>query len=175
MYNQFKAVVSKVSSAISVVSMVINFVIMFVLVVDIILRLTTEKMAVLGTYELTELSMVLIVFLSFAVTQIDKENVHVTLFTDRFPYRAKAYVDGVISGLTSILCAVIFYASVLQGIGDTKSGITTAVLYIPTFPFVWIMAIGFLLLTIVLLVDTIDYFIKAIENNPPVNKMENAE
>lgn len=166
-YNGFKTVITKICKATSVLSMIVVFLISFVLVVDIILRLTTEKLAVTGSYELTEMSMIIIVFLGIAITQVDKDHVRVTMFIEFLPYRVRMIINTLTYAFTTVLCAIIFYASVLQAIGETKSGITTAVLYIPIGPFAWVMMAGMLLLTLVLLIDTIDSLISAIENKPP--------
>ncbi len=171
-FNKIRSLIKKFSNITSVIAMVVIFAIMFVLVIDIILRLTTKELAVLGTYELTEMAMVVIIFLSLAITQIEKEHVHVTMFIDMLPNRIKTFINAIISAFTTVLCGITLYTCILQAIGETASGITTAVLYLPTGPFCWIMALGMFSLTLVLLFDTIDYFIKAIGNIPPEKKVE---
>lgn len=154
----------KICKGIAVIAMAAIFLIMVVLVIDIILRLSTKSMAVRGTYELTEMAMVVIIFLSLAITQIEKEHVHVSMFIDKFQYRVKTFIYAVISTLSTAMSAITFYASTLLASGHQASGITTAVLYIPLSPFSWIMSLGLLSLTVVLLFDTVDYWIKGIKN-----------
>lgn len=165
-YAKITGLVRALSRAASVVAMVVAFVTVLVLVVDIVLRLVTDSLAVTGTYELTEMAMVIIVFLGLAITQIEGEHVRVTMLTERLPRGARAWADVFGAVFGTVLCAIVFYAAVLQAIGDSTSGITTAVLFIPIAPFAWIMALGLFLLTIALLLDAIDHAVKAIQRKP---------
>ena len=148
------------------VAMVAIFVIMVIVVADIVLRLVTKEIAIKGTYELSEMFMVIIIFLSLAVTQIEKEHIRVTLLVDRLPKRAKTFENAGVSLAMTVLSAITFYAGMLLIIEDFKSGIYTAVLYIPLYPFACIMTVGLLTLTIALGLDTIDYFIKGARKIP---------
>ena len=148
------------------VAMVAIFVIMVIVFADIILRFVTKEMAIRGTYELSEMFMVIIIFLSLAITQIEKEHIRVTLLVDRLPKRAKTFENAGVSLAMTVLSAITFYAGILLILEDFRSGIYTAVLYIPLFPFACIMTIGLLTLTIALGLDTIDYFIKGVKKIP---------
>ena len=148
------------------VAMVAIFVIMVIVFADIILRFVTKEMAIKGTYELSEIFMVIIIFLSLAITQIEKEHIRVTLLIDRLPKRAKTFENAGVSLAMTVLSAITFYAGVLLIMDDFRSGIYTAVLYIPLYPFACIMTVGLFTLTIALGLDTIDYFIKGVKKIP---------
>jgi len=165
-YTKISGLIRAISRLASIIAMAVAFLTMLVLVADIVLRLVTDSLAVTGSYELTEMAMVIIVFLGFAITQVEGEHVRVTMLVDRLPGRAKAYANAFGSIFGTAVCAVVFYAAVRQAIGDSTSGITTAVLFIPTAPFAWIMALGLLLLTLALLLDSIDHVIRAVRNKP---------
>jgi TRAP-type C4-dicarboxylate transport system permease small subunit len=167
MYKVTKALVRKICGWIALASMLAIFGIMFVLVGDIVLRFTTHVYAIRGTYELTEMAMVVIIFLALAITQIDKEHIHVVMFTEKLPFRPRSILNAVISIITTALCAFVFYACVQQALSNMASGLHSAVLFVPLAPFAWIMAAGLCALTIALVIDTIDYLIAAIKNLPP--------
>ena len=166
-YEKIREAATKVCKGIAVVAMAVIIIIMLVLVIDIVLRFSTENKAIRGTYELTEMAMIVIIFLSLAITQIEKEHIHVSMFIDRLPYRAKTFINAAVSAFTTVLSAIVFYASLLLATGHQTSGITTAVLYVPLYPFSFIMSIGLLSLTVVLLLDTVDYLIKGVKNIAP--------
>lgn len=145
----------------STIAMVVIFFVMFMLVADIIIRFFSENKSILGTYELTELGMVVIIFLSMAITEIEKGHVHVTLFTDRLPYRARNFLAGIITAITTIVCFMVAYTGLLQGFYNAAGKVTTAVLFVPISPFYFVIAFGMFLYTIVLAINTVDYFANA--------------
>ena len=159
-YIRVKERITKICRGIAMAAMVAIFVIMLIVVADIVLRFATKDMAIRGTYELSEMFMVIIIFLSLAITQIEKEHIRVTLLIDKLPKRAKAFENAGVSLAMTVLSAITFYAGVLLIMEDFRSGIYTAVLYIPLYPFACIMTVGLLTLTIALGLDTVDYFIK---------------
>ena len=167
--KMFETIVSKITRALAQASMWAIFAITFVLVVDIILRFTTESMSLLGTYEMTELAIVVVIFLGLAVTQLDKDHIHVVMLIEKFPWRVRVFVEMVIFAFTAYLCYMLFYASVLQAQNVWRSGLTTQVLFIPHFPFVVLMAAGLIVLAIVLTLDTIKHAIMGITNQKPAN------
>ena len=174
-YEKFRPAVRKACNVIAMVAMVSVFGIMCVLVVDIILRSTTESMAVRGTYELTEMTMIIIIFLGMAVTQMEKEHIHVEMLVEKFPFRLKSYISAIVSVFTTGLAFITFYACVQQALSNAASGISTAVLFIPLYPFAWIMATGMAVLTAILVLDTIDAFIQAITKKTPVKEIVQEE
>lgn len=171
-YKSIAGTIRAISRWASVLAMVVAFVIMLVLVADIVLRLLTDSLAVTGSYELTEMAMVVIVFLGFAITQVEGEHVRVTMIVDRLPLRARGYANAFGSLFGGVVCAIVFYAAIKQALSNSTSGITTAVLFIPIAPFAWIMALGLLLLTLVLLLDAVDHVVRAIRNEPEEPKSE---
>ena len=93
-YKTVSGAIRTISRLASIIAMVVAFATMIVLVVDIILRLVTDSLAITGSYELTEMAMVVIVFLGFAITQVEGEHVRVTMIVDRLPRRMQGYATG---------------------------------------------------------------------------------
>jgi len=171
----FEKVVDKISRGAAQASMWSIFGIMFVLMTDIILRFVTENLALLGTYEMTELAMVIIVFMGLSVTQLDKDHIRVVMLIERFPWRLRTFIEAVIFAFTTYLCFMLFYAGILQTQNVLRTKLTTQVLFIPHWPFMIIMTVGLGVLTATLALDSIKYFIMAIKNEKPENPMEKSE
>jgi len=169
MIDKIDKIVGKISKGLAQISMWAIFAITFILVVDIVLRFTTVSMSILGTYELTELFMIVIIYLALAVTQYEKDHIHVVMLIEKFPWRFRTFVETVIFAFTAYLSYMLFYAAVLQAQTVAYRGLTTQVLFIPQLPFVVLMAIGLLVLAIVFTLDTVKYAIMAITNKKPAN------
>jgi len=161
----------KVTRGIALIPMIVIFFVTVVLVLDIILRRATESVAIRGSYEITELGMVIIIFLSLAVTQAEKGNIRVTVFIEKFPYRVKELIETLMAGFTAALAGVTFYASVQLASDYQGLNLTTGVLFIPQHPFCLIMAFGFFALTVVLLFDTAEHLLNCIKGKP-IDKIE---
>ena len=156
----------KISRGVAWFPMIAVFAVTIILVLDIILRRTTEAITFRGSYELTELGMVIIIFLGFAVTQAEKGNIRVTVFIEKFPYRIKELIETGMAAFTAVLGGVTFYASVLLAMDYSRMNLTTGVLFIPQAPFCVIMAFGFFALTVVLIFDTLEHLLNAIKGGP---------
>ena len=165
-YTKVKERIARICRGIAMFAMAAIFIIMVIVVADIVLRFVTPDKAIRGTYELSEMTMVIIIFLSLAITQIEKEHIRVTLLIDLLPKRAKTFENAVVSTIMTVVSGITFYAGILLTLEDFRSGIYTAVLYIPLFPFACIMAIGLFTLTVALGLDTIDYYIKGVRKIP---------
>lgn len=156
-----RKVISKICKSLSYISCAAVFFVMMLMVVDIILSLTTTT-RVLGNYELTELGMTLVIFFGLAYTQVEKGHVRVDMFIGLMPKRFSKFLDSVITLITAAVCALMTYGAFTQAGTYASSGTGSAVLHIPFSPFGYVMAIGFLLLTIVILLDAIDMFIEGV-------------
>ena len=168
-------IIKKITFAIAQVSMWAILAITFVLVADIILRFSTESSALLGTYEMTELAMIIIIYLGLAVTQVEKDHIRIRMLIDRFPWRVKGVIESVVFAFTAYLCFMLFYAALLQSQTVIKTGLTTQVLFIPHWPFLIIMTVGLGVLGIVFVLDTIQSVIRVILNQKPEGEFEKSE
>lgn len=137
------------------------FLVMLMLVLDVLLHLFTTS-RVLGNYEITEMGMTLFIFFGIAYTQTQKGHVRVEMFVDMLPKRFKKFVDGIVTLITAVVTAAMTYQAFIQAGTYAKMSTGTAVLKLPYAPFGYIMAIGFLLFTLALLLDAIDSFIHGV-------------
>jgi tripartite ATP-independent transporter DctM subunit len=126
---------------------------------DVVLRYFFNR-PIKGSYELIEFMMVLVVFLGLAYTQTKKGHVSITLFTGKLSPGQLA----VILSITYLLCTIIFSLITWRGIVQAEAlrvnGTSSDLLFIPTFPFMWIVVIASVLLSLVFLGD----FFKSVDD-----------
>lgn len=126
---------------------------------DVVLRYFFNR-PIKGSYELIEFMMVLVVFLGLAYTQTKKGHVSITLFTGKLSPGQLA----VILSITYLLCIIIFSLITWRGIVQAEAlrgnGTSSDLLFIPNFPFMWIVVIASVLLSLVFLGD----FFKSVDD-----------
>lgn len=171
-YYAVRGAFYKVSGAFGYVGMAAMFFVTCLMTLDVVLRLITSlipgvSLYILGTYELTEMMMVVIISFGYAVTQRDGGHIRVTLFIDHLPRRFKAVFDGCVSALTTVTCLITTVCAFRQARSLFADRITTTTLFVPYAPFAYLMGIGFTLFTVILIFDTIDYFVSAVKNDFP--------
>ena len=127
------------------------FFMMLLTITDVILRKTVSK-SILGTVEVTEFMMVILVFFTLAQTEILDGHVKVDLVISRFSARAQAFVD-MVTQFTCFLLFVLFTWSVLVYSAEMKaSGEVSQDLWLPIYPFIYVVAVGCALLSLTLLI-----------------------
>ena len=106
-----------------------------------------------GTYEVTQYMMAIVIPFGIVYCAQEKGHVSVDVVFALLPERAKGFLDCIDSLIVLALFLVIAWQSVLF-VGETyESGLTSGVLYIPAYPFVGTIALGFVALSLVLLAD----------------------
>ena len=158
MVKKLDKIVSGISGTVSIVSYVCLVGIMLLMTVDVFMRKLFDA-AIVGSYEIVERLLLLLVFAAFAYAQTNKAHIHVTMFVSKLPRGISLGVFGfwnLISTATAIVCG---YALCLQGAYALEAGTWTPVLYIPLFPFFYIAAVGMFIFALTLLWDTAKCFI----------------
>lgn len=123
---------------------------MVLTVANVILRDFFDK-PIMGTPELSEFMMVLVVFLALAWCAITRKHVKVELFTSRLSTKTQVILNGITLLLTLGIFVIITWQSALESMEVYD---TTSLLRIPNAPFYWIMTfgLGLLCLSIVVLI-----------------------
>jgi TRAP-type C4-dicarboxylate transport system permease small subunit len=137
---------------------------MFLTAVDVIGRYFFNR-PVLGSFEITEYLMVILVGASLAYCGIKKGHVEIELLTDRLSMRAQTILGCVTSFLGFLLFCLITWQTVLY-VGDLlESGLESSVLHIPAWPFVVALAIGSAVFCLVLFLRFLEYLYRAFSND----------
>lgn len=111
-----------------------------------------------GSYELIGFFGAVSVALALGYTQLRKDHVIVTIITDRFSDKVKNLLDRFSYLVSSIFFSVVFWQTFKWGLRIAKSGELSETLKIVYHPFVYMVAIGFLILSFTSLVDFIISF-----------------
>jgi TRAP-type C4-dicarboxylate transport system permease small subunit len=134
--------------------MITVFAMMALMVLDVCVRFVTGK-PILGTFEIVEVLMVVIVFMSLANTQIKKGHINLDMFITSMPKKISGILYIVIYALAVVMSAIMVRASFREMLGVYHSHKTTATLQFSVFPFHIILFVGVVFLFLVFIVDMV--------------------
>jgi len=119
-------------------------------VLDVLSRFFLDK-SIPGIIDFEELSMVVVVFLALAFVQTQKEHICIDLLVSRLP----KWLQTVIDSFNYLVATLLFGLMTWQAVVFTikKIGTKTVGLGIPAPIFIFVAALGTLLITLVLLTD----------------------
>lgn len=147
------------------VGLAILLLMMFLTVGDVIGRYFLT-MPIPGTFELTNFTLALVVFLTISYTQVRKGHISIDVLVSRFSPRAQAIIDSITYFFSLGLFSLVVWQSAVHAerlyIGHNVSGILSW----PIYPFVIAVAIGSLLFCLVLLVNLLSSLAKAVKHEP---------
>lgn len=129
---------------------------MFLTFIDVLLRYFFSS-PVPGATELIEFMMGIVVTFSVAYTAHERSHIAVDLVIEHFSDKVRKVLSCITSFLTLVLFIFICYQTFILISEDYHSHIISAVLYIPVYPFITIVSIGFLILCLVLLAEFLGY------------------
>ena len=144
------------------ITWVILFFMMMMTMIDVLLRKLFNA-SILGTVEMTEMSMAVVVFFALAECQVHDGHIKVDLVLKKCSPRVQALCDV----FTQLVCFLLFcfmtvalfrHAESMRGWGEV-----TLDLAMPVYPFVYAAALGTGLLALVLLVKGLVAFSEAFE------------
>ncbi len=139
-----------ISKLMSRISSVVLFFMMVLTIADVIGRKVFSH-SILGTVELTEFMMLAVVFFGLAHTEVLNGNIKVDLFICRLEKTAQGFVDMVTQFVCFFLCGLLAWATLIYSEQMRASGEVSQDLWLPIYPFIYIVAVGFAVLGLVLL------------------------
>ena len=158
--KKIRDAVSKVVNGFSYISMLVCFVMVFVVAIDVILRkVSGQTISIKGSNEFSSYFLIVIVMFAIPVMQVKKGHVWVSMFVDMLPKSFRSLWLGIVHFIETVVSGALCYGSVAQALKLMENGRATDVLNMPWWPFAFVCAFGFLELTILLLIDTIQFFI----------------
>ena len=129
-------------------------------VADVVLRYFFNA-PILGSFELTEFSLILLVFFAIPWGTAQKVNVRVDLFVGPLPTRVRAILDSITCFISLLITALFAWYTIPQAKYIMRLGSESDMLEIPLWPFYFIVALGFFLLFFVLIGNLIDFIKEA--------------
>ena len=165
--KKFRSAWDKLCHSVSYVSFAAMLFAMFVVTIDVILKLTVQTVRIRGNIELVELSMVLMMGLSFATCQMENGHVRVDMFVNKMPPKVRCVVNGIIQSVTTVFCILLMVQSFKQISTYAAAGTSSQILHISYAPFSAILCIGFALFAVALAISAIEQFLE-IPNAKPI-------
>lgn len=123
---------------------------MFLTFVDVLSRYFFNS-PVLGAPELIEFMMAIVVTFSVVYCAYKKSHINVDLIIVSLPDRVRTWLDCITSFMTLILFILIAWQAFILIADEYSSRLTSPVLYIPVYPFIAAVAVGFVVICLVLL------------------------
>jgi TRAP-type C4-dicarboxylate transport system permease small subunit len=129
---------------------------------DVVLRYVFDK-PIPGSLELTEFMMVIVIAFGLAYCALQKRHVRIDLVVSKLPDRVQTAMNGIANLAFLGLFVVITWRSFFRMQSMYEGQLTSAVLFIPKFPFMLLMIIGCAILCLVVLRDAIDCLYQAVK------------
>ena len=123
-------------------------------VVDILSRLLLN-MPLSASYELVEYTMVLVIVFALGYTQVNRGHINVLTIIELLPKKWQSVCDRVVNFAAFLFYSLITWQTFVKGGLDKVSGTTSPVLFVPKYPVVYVAALGFALISAVLLIQVI--------------------
>jgi TRAP-type C4-dicarboxylate transport system permease small subunit len=115
-----------------------------------------------GTYELTELMVVVVAASALVYTALEQGHVAINIIVSRFPQRARAIVESITLAIGLGLWALVAWANVGLIREKALDGEATLLLNVPVFPFRLFWEFSLIILCLVLLVYLLKVFPRVI-------------
>lgn len=108
-----------------------------------------------GLVEMSSFMLVVIIFLTGAYTEIQKGHTVIGIVLERLSERTQAIIDSITYILSLAFVVVAIWRTVAQGVFLMGAEYESAVLGIPHAPFLFVVALGWLMLGLAILVNLI--------------------
>jgi len=112
-----------------------------------------------GAYEVVGFLGAIVIAFALGYTQKRKDHIVVDILTERFPKRINRILDAINYFITMIFFAIVSWQIFVWGIKIAKSGEVSETIKIIFHPFVYCVAVGFLVFSLTLLID----FLKSLQ------------
>ena len=130
---------------------------------DVLLRFVRHPIP--GTYEIVGLLGAVFVSFSLARTTVDKGHIAVDFLVQRLPVRLQYGIEAVNAGICALLFTIVCHQCVLYAQDLKANGEVSMTLQMPIHPFVFGIALGSAMLSIVLYASCASWSVKALANN----------
>jgi TRAP-type C4-dicarboxylate transport system permease small subunit len=106
-----------------------------------------------GAYEVVGFLGAIVIAFALGYTQKRKDHIVVDILTEKFPKRINRILDGVNYFITTIFFAIVSWQVFVWGIKISKSGEVSETIKIIFHPFVYCVAVGFVIFSFTLMID----------------------
>jgi TRAP-type C4-dicarboxylate transport system permease small subunit len=158
--NKILARLSQAGLAVAAAGLVLM---MFLIGFDVIMRYLLNR-PIAGSMELTEFLMSLTIGFGLAYCAFKKGHIRVDLVLMHVPTKVQRILDIIAYFVSFGFCCLIVWQTFENGQSIMQTKITSSVLLIPVFPFIFLLAIAMAILALVFLKDILEH-IAEVKNN----------
>jgi TRAP-type C4-dicarboxylate transport system permease small subunit len=115
-----------------------------------------------GTYDYVGLITATSVALAISYCAYERGHIEVEILMERFPQRVQAIVGSVVTLISAGFFGMASWQSVVVGISMKAAHDTTMAVYVPLYPFMYILAFGLGLMVLVILMQCVKHISKAV-------------
>jgi C4-dicarboxylate transporter DctM subunit len=144
------------------VGLVFLAVMMFLTAADVVLRYVFNR-PIIGSYELTEFIMAVVVAFGLAYTQVKKGHINVDVAISKLSPRVQSVINSITYTFFLGFFALISWRLILYADRLRVDGFTTGTLFVPIFPFVLLVAIGSISLCLIVITNLLEYLAQVVE------------
>lgn len=155
----FKKIVEMSNGYLIKISMLVLLFMMFLVVGNVLSRFFFRN-PIPGTFELTRISLAIVVFTSLGYGQLKKVYIQITFFFSRFPVLVQKVLQVFNYLLTLVLFSLVFWQMLKYAERMSAAGEFTSVLRLPVHPWIIIAAVGVFFFGLTLLWDLIQTILK---------------
>jgi len=163
LYHSFESWVYPISKIVNRIASGVLFCMMLLTIADVFLRKVFSQ-SILGTVEVTEFMMVILLFFALAQTEVLNGHVRVDLIMSRFGERTQAMVDTITQLVCFLLFGLFTWSTLVYAAKMRASGEVSQDLWLPIYPFVYVVALGCALLALSLLIKSFMAYMRMIKS-----------
>jgi TRAP-type C4-dicarboxylate transport system permease small subunit len=131
--------------ACGIIGVVILLAMMMMTVFDVILRYFFSK-PIIGSMEISVVLMVCVVFLGIGWCALNEGHISVDIITGKLSKRGRALLNAFDNIVTLVLALIIAWRSFIEALSAKEMEVTSPILGIPRYPFIFVTSFGFFLL-----------------------------
>jgi len=116
-----------------------------------------------GTYDYVGLITAVAVSLAVAFTAYERGHIEIEILMERMPKRVQSIFGAVMMMISAVFFAIASWQSVVVGNSAKEANETTMAVFVPLYPFMYILAFGLALTTLAFLLHFIKHTRNAIQ------------
>ena len=163
LHRSFESWVYPISKIVNRIASGVLFCMMLLTIADVFLRKVFSQ-SILGTVEVTEFMMVILLFFAVTQTEILDGHVRVDLIMSRFGERTQTLVDTITQLVCFLLFGLFTWSTLVYAAKMRASGEVSQDLWLPIYPFIYVVALGCALLALSLLIKSFMAYMRMIKS-----------
>lgn len=159
MISKFNQIVKKTSKGLENIAAAILFITAMLIIVNVISRRVFNA-PVHGAIDIILFFTTVFIGLSLAYCAVRNGHIYISILTDRLPKPVQKVIDIIIGTISAVFLFMVAWQFVLYGNTMRETGEVSLTIKFPHYPFVYLQALGFGMLTLVVAGKVLSLFAK---------------